>query len=516
MKLSLLNCLKLFFVGVAFLQMNEAKAEVFGFDKVIELAQKNAKVPYQNKALSLPPQLAHLTPAQYSDIRFKRERGVWFGQNLPFEIQLYHPGGLFNHSVQIYEIVDDEVKLIPYDSDDFDFGKNPVSEHILNEKLGYAGFRLHYPLNRKDYFDELISFLGASYFRALAKGQNYGLSARGLAINTAENVPEEFPLFTKFWLKRPDKNSKNIQMWALLDSESVTGAYQFDITPKNDETSIRVNAVLFARKDIAKMGVAPLTSMFLYGENTKSAFDDYRPEVHDSDGLLVINGNGEKIWRPLDNSKHLRLSSFVDDNPKGFGLMQRDRNPRDYLDPEAMYEKRPSVWIEPLENWGKGMVQLAELPSISETNDNVVAYWVPGEPIKAGGVYRFNYILHWQDEDTLMPELAKITATHSGKGGDGLEGEYLANKRKFVIDFSNFGDMNVEEEIKNGNIWADISNRAGVVSNVRLLYTPAIHGASLYFDFEPNTDITELRLLLRNKAENNRVISEVWSYQLWQ
>ena len=479
MKLNLFICLKLFCIGVAFLQVNEARAEAFEFENVVKMAQKNAQVPYQNRALSLPPQLAHLTPEQYSDIRFKRERGAWFGQNLPFEIQLYHPGGLFNHSVQIYEIVDDEVKLIPYDSDDFDFGKNPVSEHILNEKLGYAGFRLHYPLNRNDYFDELISFLGASYFRALAKGQNYGLSARGLAINTAENVVEEFPVFTKFWLKRPDKDAKNIKMWALLDSESVTGAYQFDIAPKNDETSIRVNAVLFARKDIAKLGVAPLTSMFLYGENTKSAFDDYRPEVHDSDGLLVINGNGEKIWRPLDNSKHLRL-------------------------------------IEPLENWGKGKVQLAELPSISETNDNVVAYWVPDEPIKAGGTYRFNYILHWQDEDTLMPELAKITATHSGKGGDGLEGEYLANKRKFVIDFSGFGDMNLEEEIKNGNIWADISNRAGVVSNVRLLYTPAIHGASLYFDFEPNTDITELRLLLRNKAENNRVISEVWSYQLWQ
>lgn len=256
--------------------------------------------------------------------------------------------------------------------------------------------------------------------------------------------------------------------------------------------------------------------MFLYGENTKSAFDDYRPEVHDSDGLLAVNGNGEKIWRPLDNSKHLRLSSFVDDGPKGFGLMQRDRNPRDYLDPEAMYEKRPSVWIEPLENWGKGKVQLAELPSVSETNDNVVAYWVPDELMRAGGEYRFNYLMHWRDDDTVMPELAKVTATHSGKGGDGLEGEYLANRRKFVIDFSGFGTLDVAKEIAAGNIWADISNRAGTISNVRLMYTPSINGASLYFDIEPNTDITELRLLLRNKAENNKVISEVWSYQLRQ
>ena len=509
MKLSLLNCLKLFCVGVAFLHMSEAKAEAFGFDNVIELAQKNAKVPYQNKALSLPPQLAHLTPAQYSDIRFKRERGAWFGQDLPFEIQLYHPGGLFNHSVQVYEIVDDEVKLIPYDSDDFDFGKNPVSEHILNEKLGYAGFRLHYPLNRSDYFDELISFLGASYFRSMAKGQNYGLSARGLAINTAENVPEEFPLFTKFWLKRPDKNSKSIQMWALLDSESVTGAYQFDIAPKNDETSIRVNAVLFARKDIAKMGVAPLTSMFLYGENTKSAFDDYRPEVHDSDGLLVINGNGEKIWRPLDNSKHLRLSSFVDDNPKGFGLMQRDRNPEHYLDFEANYELRPSAWVEPKGNWGKGTVQLVEIPSIQEIHDNIVAYWIPDEEVEAGKPLQYNYRLYWSNTIPVDTKLAKVTSTYTGIGG--VSGMLETNKRKFVVDFDLPGKRKqIRQDIKSGKIVPEVSTSEGKIIGTYLVYNPVTGGATVYADFEPNDKTAELRILLK---KDGKTISETWSYQ---
>lgn len=508
----------IFLAGILFLSGMDPvlAAGSFDFSHVIEEAEEISRRPYRDETLHLPEDLAHLTPAQYSDIRFRREQGIWYRQDFPFEMQFYHPGGLFNHSVTIYEISDGKVREIPYKFEEFDFGRNQIDTGRETADFGYAGFRLHYPLNREDYYDELISFLGASYFRTMAKGQNYGLSARGLAINTAESGPEEFPIFKKFWVERPAKDADSVRIYALLDSESVSGAYSFTVSPKADETLVRVNAVLFPRKDIAKPGIAPLTSMFLYGENTKSAFDDYRPEVHDSDGLLAVNGNGEKIWRPLDNSKHLRLSSFVDDGPKGFGLMQRDRNPRDYLDPEAMYEKRPSVWIEPLENWGKGKVQLAELPSVSETNDNVVAYWVPDEPMRAGGEYRFNYLMHWRDDDTVMPELAKVTATHSGKGGDGLEGEYLANRRKFVIDFSGFGTLDAAKEIAAGNIWADISNRAGTISNVRLMYTPSINGASLYFDIEPNTDITELRLLLRNKAENNKVISEVWSYQLRQ
>ena len=234
--------------------------------------------------------------------------------------------------------------------------------------------------------------------------------------------------------------------------------YSFDIVP-GEETIIDVEAVLYPRMNIAKLEIAPLTSMFLYGENTKIRFDDYRPEVHDSDGLLVVNGNGEKIWRPLDNSEHLRLSSFVDNNPKGFGLMQRDRNPRHYLDPEATYDLRPSLWIEPLENWGRGKVQLAELPSIDETNDNVVAYWVPDMPIEAQKEYRFKYRMHWVNEAPIMTNLAKVFATYNGMGGDGLAGEYLRHKRKYVIDFVDFDVENLKQEIENGNIWADAGSR---------------------------------------------------------
>ena len=349
----------------------QAKSETaeFSFADVVAKAKQLSLSSYIDNKADLPPVLTQMRYAQYSDIRFLPEKSLWHDKDLSYEAQFYHLGGLFNHPVQLHEVKKGKVIDINYDFHNFDFGQNNITPESFDKHLGYAGFRLQYPLNT-DFYDELISFLGASYFRSMAKGQRYGLSARGLGINTAERMPEEFPIFKEFWLNRPDDDT--IKIYALLDSPSIAGAYQFDITP-GEETLIDVEAVLYPRMNIAKLEIAPLTSMFLYGENTKIRFDDYRPEVHDSDGLLVVNGNGEKIWRPLDNSEHLRLSSFVDNNPKGFGLMQRDRNPRHYLDPEAAYDLRPSLWIEPMENWGRGKVQLAELPSIDETNDNVVA-----------------------------------------------------------------------------------------------------------------------------------------------
>ena len=221
----------------------------------------------------------------------------------------------------------------------------------------------------------MVTFLGASYFRGLAKGQKYGLSARGLAINTAEMIGEEFPIFKEFWLQKPKTKDKVITLYALLDSKSVSGAYRFEIIP-GANTIMNIEAHLFPRENIQKIGIAPLTSMFLFGENNKNDFDDFRLEVHDSDGLLVHNGHGEWLWRPLDNSKKLRISSFVDNGVKGFGLLQRDRDLSNYQDFEANYQSRPSAWVEPLENWNDGYVQLVEIPSRQEIHDNIVAYWV--------------------------------------------------------------------------------------------------------------------------------------------
>lgn len=487
----------------------------FLFTKAKDLASK----PYENPKKNVPDELVKLSYDQHRDIRFSRENGPWYDKNLSFELQFFHLGSIFDVPVPINEIVDDKIQPIKYSSSFFDYGKNTFSD--FPDDLGYAGFRLHNPINNAKYYDELVSFLGASYFRALGKGHKYGLSARGLAIDTAVQTGEEFPIFREFWIEEPKKNIKpnaksrnktrakvkpdEVKVHALLDSPSVTGAYSFVIKP-GECTVMDVEAVLFTRKNINKLGIAPLTSMFLFGENTKNRFDDHRPEVHDSDGLLLWNGNDEWLWRPLDNSKYLRISSFVDNNPKGFGLMQRDKNPANYLDFEANYEQRPSLWVKPKGDWGKGMVQLVEIPSIQEIHDNIVAYWVPEEEIKAGKEYKFDYSLHWCNEVPEKNVLAKVTATYFGIGG--VSGLLEKQKRKFVVDFEgkDLKTMFDKEEVK-----AEISASSGEIIGYHMLYNSVTGGLTVYMDFQPSDKASELRISLQNKED--KTISEVWSYQ---
>ena len=477
--------------------------EAFDQNTLIAKAYKLARKDFEQPTNILSQELKDLDYDKHRDIRFVRENGPWYGKRLPFELQFFHLGSLFQISVPINEVVNGKAVRIKYSPNFFDYGRNKLSKTNF-DKLGYAGFRLHYPLNSPAYYDELISFLGASYFRALAKGQKYGLSARGLAIDTAMETGEEFPIFKEFWIEKPKRGQRNIKVYALLDSPSIAGAYTFDIIP-GKTTTMDVDAVLFPRKSIKKIGIAPLTSMFLFGENTKNRFDDHRPEVHDSDGLLIANGNDEVLWRPLDNSKYLRISSFVDNNPKGFGLMQRDRDAEHYLDFEANYEQRPSVWVEPLEDWGKGMVQLVEIPTIQEIHDNIVAYWVPEKPVEVMKQYRFKYRLHWCNEAPLEGKLARVVATRTGIGG--VSGMLETNKRKFVVDFKG---PKMKKDIEAGKITAEVSASEGRILGQHLMYNPLIKGATLYMDFEPNNKTSELRIVLKKDGKN---ISEVWSYQ---
>lgn len=475
----------------------------FSKNVLVAKAQKLARKDYVKPESKIPEELLNLSYDQHRDIRFVRDNGPWFGKNLPFEMQFFHVGSIFQMSIPINEVENGKAKPIKYSHDFFDYGKNNL-EGLDKENLGYAGFRLHTPINTPRYYDELVSFLGASYFRALGKNQKYGLSARGLAIDTAVQTGEEFPIFKEFWIEKPKGNSKSITVYALLDSPSVAGAYTFVITP-GVNTTMEVEASLFPRKKIGKMGVAPLTSMFLFGENTKNRFDDYRPEVHDSDGLLVWNGKDEWLWRPLDNSKYLRISSFVDENPKGFGLMQRDRDPAHYLDFEANYEQRPSLWVEPIGDWGKGMVQLVEIPSVQEIHDNIVAYWVPAEEIKEGKEYNFKYRLNWCNEVPQKNLLARIEATYTGVGG--VSGMLESQKRKFVIDFvgSNLKNLFDKEAIV-----PELSTSEGQIVGHHMIYNPLTKGVTLYMDFIPNNKTAELRASLKSA---DKTISEVWSYQ---
>ena len=484
------------------------EGQPFDFEMVRAKARDLAAKPYQEVKANLPEELTVLDYDQHRDIRFARDKGPWFGHNLPFEVQFFHLGSIFTTPVQINEIRGGLVQTLNYAADYFDFGKNRVHPGKWGD-IGYAGFRLHYPLNSSKYMDELVSFLGASYFRALGKGQKYGLSARGLAIDTAVQTGEQFPVVEEFWIERPRRGAAEIRVYALLNSKSVTGAYLFTIQP-GLSTTMDVSATLYPREKINKLGIAPLTSMYLFGENSKNKFDDHRMEVHDSDGLLVWNGNDEWLWRPLDNSKYLRISSFEDENPHGFGLMQRDRKPEHYLDFEAMYEQRPSLWVEPLENWGKGSVQLVEIPSIQEIHDNIVAFWIPEQEIVPGKEYRFNYRLHWTGDVPIDSGLAKVEATYSGIGG--VSGMLDVDKRKFVIDFSapKIHGLNWEQEIKDGKIMADVSISEGKFLGAHLMFNPVSKAPTLYMDFRPNGKTAEIRAVLRR---DGKPVSEVWSYQ---
>ncbi len=262
-------------------------------------------------------------------------------------------GWLYNLPVEIWLVDDGTAKRLKADSNLFSLGPL-IKDAEPNAPYGFSGFRVHGPINRPDYFDEYVVFQGASYFRAVGRGQLYGLSARGLAVNTARPGGEEFPIFRSFWVEKPKLGARSIVIHALLDSVSTTGAYRFQVEP-GEATIIDVEATLYPRRPLTHVGIAPLTSMYLHGPGHHRIDDDFRPAVHDSDGLAIYNGNNECIWRPLTNPRTLQTSAFLDRNLKGFGLCQRARSFHSFEDLEARYEKRPTLWIEPKGTWGPGL-----------------------------------------------------------------------------------------------------------------------------------------------------------------
>lgn len=406
----------------------------FGLRAVAERARELASRPYENPEGEVPEFLLKLSYDQWRDIRFRKENALWRDRGLPFEVQFFHPGMFYNRLVRINVVNAEGPSPVPYSRDFFDYGDNEFKEPFP-EDLSFAGFRIHFPINRPDYKDEVAVFLGASYFRGVAEGLQYGLSARGLAIDTALSSGEEFPCFREFWLLEPASGDTSLTLYALLDSPSITGAYKFIVTP-GEETAMDVDARLFRRANVAKLGIAPLTSMFLFGETENGRPGDYRPEVHDSDVLLLHTGEGEWLWRPLGNNKRLGISSWKAGNLAGFGLLQQDRLFDHYQDLEARYELRPSLWVEAKGKWGPGRVELIEIPSEEEINDNMVAFWVPEPPAPEEGTtdveeendpLAFSYRLRWCALPKDLLSLGVPASTRTAKSAPDIT--------KFVLDF---------------------------------------------------------------------------------
>ena len=481
-------------------------AEPFTFEKVAGFARDLASKPYAAPTIALPKEVAGASYDDYRKLRFRRERAVWAGKSR-FEIQLFHMGFLFKTPVEISVVDHGQAAPLTFDKGMFNYGDTGIDKAITGP-LDYAGFRVHYDLNGPEYKDEIIVFLGASYFRFLGREQRYGLSARGLAVDTAEPRGEEFPFFRQFWLVTPEPQSTALTIYALLDSQRVTGAYEFVIHPGSD-TRIEVKARLFFRTDITKLGIAPLTSMHLYGENRTRMFDDHRPEVHDSDGVLIHSGSGAWLWRPLVNGRDLRVSAFSEVNPKGFGLMQRDRSFAHYEDTEAEYHRRPSYWVEPVGAWGEGAVDLVEIPSNEEIHDNIVLFWVPREHPKAGGEMSLSYVLHTILGDPPEHRLGRVIETRIGSAiVPGTGDKPSPSKRLFVIDFEGGELPLLGAKVP---VTPEIVTSAGVVSEAHAVRLPEAGRwrATFRLDMQgASTAELMVRLVL-----DGAPITETWLYR---
>lgn len=459
-------------------------AAPFTFADVQAKAQDLAGTAYAPPAPA-PEFLTKLGHNEWSAIRYLPEKALWAEEDLPFNVQFFHPGLYYDRPVRIHIVNGDEVENVLFSSSLFQYSNEELAGQVeQTQGLDFAGFRLHYPLNREDYKDELAIFLGASYFRALPQHSHYGIYSRGLALDTACAQGEEFPYFREFWIVKPQPDAKDITIYALMDSESLAGAYRFIITP-GSPTVMEVKCALFTRKgakNFQKIGLAPLTSMFFYGEEKNGRPGDYRPEVHNSDGLLYVNGDNHWFWSPLANPKRLSVNTFPLYNPRGFGLLQRDDDFKSYQDIDARYEQRPSLWVEPEGDWGPGVLNLVEIPTEDEMHDNIVAFWCPDKPrdknapgqpeteLRYSDMQMFSWKLYWMAPRTVQHDRGQVTSTRISRDGDTMT---------FHVDFA-------------GGELANLPSETGLASIVetpepipllekKLVRNPAINGWRLDF-----------------------------------
>jgi periplasmic glucans biosynthesis protein len=484
-------------------QLRFGPAQPFDFEWLKREAQALAERPYQEAVIRHADILETIDYDVFQQIRFKPERALWAEGGAPFPVQFFHLGRYSKAPVRLHEVANGEAREILYAADNFTYGDTGLEERLPDD-LGFAGFRV---MDGRGVATDWLAYQGASYFRTAGALNQYGLSARGLAIDTAMPWPEEFPRFTQFWLERTPEDSARIVIYALMDSPSVAGAYRFDWHNRAGQVA-DIRAELFCRNQITRMGVAPLTSMFWFAESNRHLATDWRPEVHDSDGLAMWTGAGERIWRPLINPPSVQTSSFVDSDPRGFGFLQRDRAFHNYEDDGVFYDRRPSVWVEPQGGWGRGAVQLVEIPTDDEIHDNVVAYWVPEQPVEAGSQWWFGYRLHWlADEPYPATGVALVRHTRLGRGG--IPGQPRPESgRKFVIDFEG-GPLTELEKQDEVEVVVDASR--GRLDNVYALQIVGTRDWRAFFDlYVDGPELVELRCFLRL---GNRTLTETWLYR---
>ena len=479
------------------------ESKPFSFEELIARAKDLVAEPFEEPVIRHADILETIDYDAFQQIVYRRELGLGEGTNVNFPAQLFHLGRYFKAPVRIHWLEQGRAREVRYTPDYFTFGDTDLDKKLPDD-LGFSGFRLQ---DGQDANTDWMALLGGSYFRSSGELNQYGLSARAIAIDTALATPEEFPRFTEFWLQPGTVTSDEFTIFALLDGPSIAGALRMLCT-KAGKVQQEIEARFFVREDIERMGIAPLTSMFWFGEHNRHQAKDWRPEIHDSDGLAMWTGAGERLWRPLNNPSSVMTNSFFDENPKGFGLMQRDRAFHNYEDDGVFYDRRASVWIEPLHEWGKGAVQLVEIPTDDEIHDNIVMYWVPEEPAKAGSEWTFNYRLFWNADEPYPSEaVAKVIHTRLGNGG--VPGQPRPEGvKKFVIDFEGgpLKDVKKLDEVK-----PIISASSGEISNDYALQVVGTKNWRAFFDLTvEGNDPVNLRLYLQL---GDKTLTETWLYQ---
>lgn len=482
----------------------DASAGAFSYAGLRNRARQMARQPWREPEIRYGDLLDKIGYDRYQKIRFQREMALWADDPAAYPIEFFHLGRYARQPVTIYAVENGEARLIEYKPAYFDTASTGLED--IPEDLGFAGFRA---MNR-DGETDWLAFQGASYFRSSGELNQYGLSARGVAVNTALPGEEErFPRFSHFWLERVPDDENRLRIHALLEGRDLTGAYRFDC--RNDGAVVMdVHAELFLRRDTARLGIAPLTSMYWYSETNHRQATDWRPEIHDSDGLALWMGNGERLWRPLNNPPHVQTTSYVSERLRGFGLLQRDRSFEHYQDDGVFYERRPSVWVEPLSDWGSGEVQLVELPTDDEIHDNIVAYWVSDKPAKAGSHWSLDYRLHWVAEEPYPSKtVAHVQSTRIGRAG--VPGQHETRDpdgRKFSIDFR--GGV-LSEMAQRYDLEVIVDTSRGRIANPYALKVVGTDRWRAIFDLHAEgADPVDLRCHVRL---GERVLTETWLYQ---
>lgn len=483
-------------------------AQGFGFQDVIDKARAKAGEAYQAPA-TVPPFLQELSHEQYRGIRFKPENSVWRESDSKLQVSLMSPGLYFKHAVKLHMVDGEGIHEIAYDKNNFVYTNEELARRVPPD-LGYGGFQLtHSDADSEGGRRPFLVFAGASYFRAIGKNEQFGLSARGIAVNTGLPSGEQFPSFTEFWLMRPNARADALTIYALLDGRGLTGAYQFDIRV-GDATVMDVKSRLFIRTDLEKLGVAPLTSMFFYGGHTARPVGEWRPRVHDSDGLLVHDGvTGEWLWRPLLNPKNLKIDYFNAGQVRGFGLLQRQTRFDDFQDFSARYHQRPSAWVAPKGDWGKGRISLVQLPSNNEVNNNIVAFWTPDQPVRQGQSLAYDYRLTFGAPTVSGSDRATAVKTFVGNGnrasGGNVEGAY-----RIVVDFAGGPLKNISGDAAvSGNV---VAEGEGEVIEQFVEYLSPVDRWRISILARPAADQPlSLRAFLK-KGEDT--VSETWSYEI--